>query len=567
MHDKNNNLIPPEDPFLMDEPPLLEENPEQLPSLALENLSAPEVASLRNPSPETESAAVPAPKADTIPAWEQTVFEEADSAPESISELIPELADLPGNVLEDVLKDPDASGASAEEPQAPVTPAAPEEDLSETQELSPMELAMATEHTQELPTEPEAPDDFQAAYEAAAKISPEAAAAPPQRIRTQIKGRPKRKKGYGFFGIPHLLATVVWLAIIVIIGTSLGRMIWVCAADVLAFGRESQKVTITITANDTIEDISNKLHEAGLVRYPGLFRLYADIAVDEGDIIPGSFEMDTLYDYHALVVQMGPASSNRSVVEDVLIPEGLNCRQIFELLEEYEICTVEELEAYAAGGELADYWFLEGVQRGDRYCLEGFLFPDTYDFYKNSTPREALGKLLSGFNYRFTEEVFSKLPALNERLSGMMRSKGCSEEYIAEHQLTLRDLLTVASLIEEETASTKENPVIASVIFNRLTEDQLYERYLNIDAALIYATGDSSKIDTGMDHPYNTYLNPGLTPGPISNPGLSSILAALEFEDTSYYYYVLNPETGVHQFSKTLEEHENWIAKFYPSEE
>ena len=381
------------------------------------------------------------------------------------------------------------------------------------------------------------------------------------------KGRPKRQKGYGFLGLPHLAATFVWLAIIVAIGTSLGRMIWVCAADVLAFGRTSSQVSVTITSNDTIDDIARKLHEADLVKYPGLFKLYASIAVDDGDILPGTFQMDTLYDYHALVVQMGPKSSNRSVVEDVLIPEGLNCRQIFELLEELEICTVKELEEYAANGEFSDFWFLEGVERGDKYCLEGFLFPDTYDFYAHSTPREALGKMLLGFEAKFTQEVYDQLPALNERLSAMMRAKGCSDEHIANNQLDLRELLTVASLIEEETASSKESPLIASVIYNRLTEDQVYERYLGIDAALIYATGDANNIDHSIDSPYNTRKNAGLPPTPISNPGMSSILAALDFENSSYYYYVLNPETQMHQFSKTMEEHEQWIAKFYPDNE
>ena len=377
------------------------------------------------------------------------------------------------------------------------------------------------------------------------------------------KGRPKRKKGYGLFGLPHLAATVVWLAIIVMIGTSLGRMLWVCAADVLAFGRESKQVTVTITTKDTIDDIAQKLHEAELIRYPEVFKLYAKLAVDEGDILPGTFQLDTIYDYHALVVQMGPKSSTREVVTDLLIPEGLNCRQIFELLEQNNVCTVEELEEYAASGEFSDFWFLEGVERGDKYCLEGFLFPDTYDFYEHSTPREALGKMLLGFEARVDkEQTLAALDALNQRLSTMMRSKGCSEEFIAEHQLGLRELLTVASLIEEETASSSESPMIASVIFNRLTEDQMYERYLNIDAAIIYATGDANNIDTSIDHPYNTYKNAGLTPGPISNPGLESIYAALEFEESPYYYYVLNPETGVHQFSKTLEEHEKWVEEF-----
>lgn len=392
---------------------------------------------------------------------------------------------------------------------------------------------------------------------------PEQSAPSPSRYHSPRKGRPKRKKGSGLFGIPHLIVTAVWLAIIVMAGTSLGRMLWVCAADVLAFGRESKQVTVTITSKDTIDDIAEKLHDAQLIRYPEVFKLYAKLAVDDGDILPGTFQLDTLYDYHALVVQMGPRSSTREVVEDLLIPEGLNCRQIFELLEQNNICTVAELEEYAANGEFAEFWFLEGVQRGDKYCLEGFLFPDTYDFYMGSTPREALGKMLLGFQARVNqEETLAALDALNQRLSGMMRAKGCSEAHISENQLTLRDLLTVASLIEEETASSKESPMIASVIFNRLTEDQLYERYLGIDAAIIYVTGDAENIDTSIDHPYNTYKYAGLTPGPISNPGLDSINAVLHFEESPYYYYVLNPETDMHQFSKTLQEHEQWVEKF-----
>lgn len=386
------------------------------------------------------------------------------------------------------------------------------------------------------------------------------------------KGRPKRKKGVGLLGIPHLLATLIWLMIIAAIGTSLGRMIWVCAADALAFGRESKKVTVTITKDDTNEDIANTLHEAGLIRYPGLFELYADLAVDEGEIVPGTYELDTIYDYMALVVQISNRSSSRETIE-VLIPEGLNCRQIFELLEEKKVCTVEELEEYAANGELADYWFLEGVARGDKYSLEGYLFPDTYEFYVGGSARHTLEKMLTGFDYRIKDEHVAMLPALNERLSAMMRKNGCSEEYIAANQMDLRDVLIVASLIEEETASVKESPNIASVIYNRLTQDQEYERYLGIDAATIYALGKHTDTltaeDLAIDSPYNTRLYAGLTPGPISNPGLESILSALNPEDTDYYYYVLNPESGLHDFSKTLEEHEKKAEKYaaYQSEE
>ena len=385
--------------------------------------------------------------------------------------------------------------------------------------------------------------------------------------RPPRKGRPKRKKGYGFFGIPHLIATAIWLMIIVSIGVSLGRMLWLCAADVLAFGREDKPVTVTIAATDTIDAIADKLHQKQLIRYPGLFKLYASIAVDEGEIATGTFTLNTMYDYHAIVNGMSSYSSFREVIEDVLIPEGYNCRQIFALLEEKGICPAADLEEYAANGEFQDFWFLEGIERGDKYCLEGYLFPDTYDFYAGSTPREALGKMLLGFQSRIEqEETLTKLAALNDRLSTMMRNNGCSDSYIKENQLGMKDLVIVASLIEEETSSAAESKTIASVIYNRLTQDQVYERYLGIDATILYALGEHKEEltadDLAIDSPYNTRIYAGLVPTPITNPGLNSLNAALDPEDTSYYYYVLNPATGTHQFSKTVEEHDKWRNEF-----
>ena len=384
--------------------------------------------------------------------------------------------------------------------------------------------------------------------------------------RPTRKGRPKRPKGYGLLGIPHMLATVVWLLLIVAIGVSMGRFLWVCAADVLAFGREEKIVTISVTTDDTMETIADKLQKAGLVKYPELFLLYADLTDAEEKITTGSFTLNTVYDYHALVNQMSPRSGNRVIIEDVLIPEGYNCRQIFALLEQKGICKAADLEEWAANGQLDDYWFLEGIERGDKYCLEGFLFPDTYDFYENSTPKAALEKMLDGFNYRFSEELYATLPALNDRLATMMRNNGKDEAYIAENLLDLRGLITVASLIEEETASATESHKIASVIYNRLYNWGSSPRFLNIDAAIFYALGEHKSAltseDLQIDSPYNTYVYQGLVPGPISNPGLDSIKAALDPENTSYYYYVLNPAEGRHDFSKTLEEHEKKADKY-----
>ena len=337
---------------------------------------------------------------------------------------------------------------------------------------------------QELPEEPAEPEpskdeiaeqeyrdsdgDFDAAEDAPA---PERKAS--GRQRPVKKGRPKKTRGEGLLGIPHILVTIVWLALIVVIGVTLGRMIWVCAADVLAFGRENKPVTITVYESDTMDSITDKLYDAGLIRYKSLFNFYADISHAEKKIDPGIYDLNTRYDYHALVNMMS-ASSTREVVEDLLIPEGYTCRQIFALLEENRICTAQDLSAYAANGALKDYWFLENVTRGDKYCLEGFLFPDTYDFYKNSSPREVLEKMLDNFDYRFSEEMRAQIDTLNAT--------------VTDGSFTVREVTIVASLIEKETASASESPRIAGVIYNRLFHWD-YPALLNIDAAIIYAAG------------------------------------------------------------------------------
>ncbi len=406
-------------------------------------------------------------------------------------------------------------------------------------------------------------EELEAAFSEASDKAPEEEATSDEEEEPIRKKRPKWKKGYGLLGIPHILVTAVWLAIVVAIGVTLGRMIWVIAADVLAFGKKDQVVTITIDDDDTLDDITNKLKDAGLIRYPGVFKLYADLTdvVEENAISPGTYDLNTMYDYNALVDSMHAYSPAREVVE-VMIPEGYSCAQIFALLEEKGVCTAAELEAYAATGELDEYWFLEGAERGDKYCLEGYLFPDTYKFYTNDDPERVLEKFLDDFDYRFTDLMKERITELNNHLTEIMAGNGYSEEQIQEKLITIRDVVIIASLIEKESADESESYKISSVIYNRLY-DWSYPPFLNIDAALVYVLNGKDVLteeDKQLDSPYNTYLYQGLVPGPIANPGLNSLNAALVPEDTDYYYYALDPDINKHHFSSTQSEHDNFLA-------
>ena len=184
------------------------------------------------------------------------------------------------------------------------------------------------------------------------------------------KGRPKRKKGYGLLGIPHMISTVIWLAITLAIGVSLGRVLWVCCADVMSFGKPEVTAYITVTEQDDIESVSQKLADANLIRYPGLFQKFAEITKKADRINVGTYELGSHLDYNAMINDRVYISLAREEVE-VVFPEGFNCAQFFRILENHGVCTVEELEDWAVNGELDDYWFLEGVERDDKYWLEG----------------------------------------------------------------------------------------------------------------------------------------------------------------------------------------------------
>ncbi len=377
------------------------------------------------------------------------------------------------------------------------------------------------------------------------------------------KVRPKGKKGYGFFGIPHLLSTGIWLALAVVVGISLGQLVWICAADVLAFGRPDQNITITITEQDTVDTVTDKLYEAGLIQYKTLFKLYAELANADEKISVGTFTLNTRYDYHALVSGLQATSTDRTTVE-VVIPEGYTCAQIFALLEEKGVSTVEILENYAATSEFASYEFLEGVERGHKYCLEGYMYPNTYEFYENDTPQRIFHKFLSSFADNVDEELLAYLDILNEKQAANMRKHGYSQSYIDENKLTLHDVITMASIVEKESARSDESYEVASVFYNRLAHPD-YPR-LDSDATVHYAIGDffgeikdlSPYLST--DSPYNTRKNGGLPPGPISNPGLSSIMASLSPAETNYYYFYLDPSAGMHLFAETYEQHKDNIA-------
>ena len=421
----------------------------------------------------------------------------------------------------------------------------------------PAELSEPESEADTIPEQAEVPvaplsEDEMVSIPAAEETAP---AVPKKTINYRKRQWKRRsKRGYGLLGIPHLISTAIWLALIFFIGISLGRTLWVSCADLMAFDKENRRVTITITHEDLqdIGAVADKLGRAELIRYPGLFKAFAEATGKAENISKGTFTLNSQLDYNAMINAMSDHGEAREVVE-IMFPEGYNCAQIFRLLEQKKVCSVSKLEQCVMSATAntpgkqgvlkTDYWFLEDVQWGNKYALEGYLFPDTYKFYTNDDPERVLQKFLDNFDSRFTDIMKEDLAALDERF-GL--------------HLSVHDVVTIASIIQKETSSASESYDIGSVFYNRLVNGDT----LGSDATVYYAIGDYfgekdelTSWDLETNSPYNTRIKTGLPPGAICSPGRESLYAALDPNNTNYYYFVYDSQAQKHLFSKTYEEH------------
>lgn len=358
--------------------------------------------------------------------------------------------------------------------------------------------------------------------------------------------------------MPGILKALLYVCLVLAASVLLAVFAWKCADEVCALTAEEAVVTVTVEADSSLNDITGMLAEKGLIEYEWLFNLYCLMSNAAEKIDPGTYELNTVYDYRALVYGMVETGENRAT-KTVTVPEGYELDDIFRMLEEMQVCDVVSLQE-AAANYAFDYWFLENLPYGDYRRLEGYLYPDTYEFYVDDTPENVLSKFLRNFNNKITVEMQTDLETLNEELRAIMAENGFMEAEIAASSLTFHDVVIVASLVEKETVGAAESGKIASVIYNRLCS-KLYP-CLNIDATIQYVLPERKDVLTNADKavisPYNTYTNAGLPVGPIANPGMTSLRAALYPVDTDFYFYALDP-SGVHHFSETVYEHQSYL--------
>lgn len=351
---------------------------------------------------------------------------------------------------------------------------------------------------------------------------------------------------------PRKKYSLRWLVAIVytvfVIGTSvlLASTIWAAIRDFTGLAKNDPPVEIQIRKGATVDEVVAQLEEKGLIEEPWLFRLYLKIAKAENTWKPGVYTMEAGGGYQGIKYQF-QFGGEREVVK-VTFPEGFTVLQMAERLESNGICSKSEfLRAVNQVDYSKEYDFIAAFAKVDedrrshrRYKLEGYLFPDTYNFYKNCSGELVVRKMLDNFN---------------QRVNTTMRTAAANSGYSVD------ELVTMASIVQGEAANKTDMIRVAQVILNRMEDPVTYPK-LQCDSTADYIKKILSKDAT--DPAYDTYQCDGLPAGAINCPGLDAFDAMVDPDEDmiGYYYFATDYSTGITYYSKTLQEHEATCKKY-----
>ena len=347
--------------------------------------------------------------------------------------------------------------------------------------------------------------------------------------------------------VTAIIKALVYIIAIVTVSVALAVFAISCANDVFAFGKEEKTVEVVIPDYVTSDELADILGEAGAINYPWLFRLYCDLK--DVDVSPaykfqsGSYTISTAMNYDTLMLSFVQTTSLTTV--RITFPEGATVDEIIALFEANGCSTREKfLECMETYDFTINYDFLSDIDMTGRYyLLEGYLYPDTYDFYTGRAPEYYLCRLLDQFAKVFRQSKFFEAA----------ESTG----------YTIDQLITIASIIEKEAYQQNDFDIVSSVIHNRLLNPATFPR-LECDSTIVYALSceagkrvtDITLEDLEMDNPYNSYQKDGLPPGPICNPSYNSIACAFDPADTDEkYYYFVSDKYGTMYYATTLKDH------------
>lgn len=305
-------------------------------------------------------------------------------------------------------------------------------------------------------------------------------------------------------------------------------------------------VTVTIPEGADAETIGNKLESAGAIESGELFQALVWLMDVEDQLSAGEYEFSR---GETALAAIDRIRRGQTAPLMVTVPEGLRFEEIGELLEKAGVVTADE---FRLAVNQRDYFSPAVAATPPGQSLEGFLFPATYGFSRVATGHDVVQQMLTAFE----EQALPKVPAAGR------------------FSRPLRDVITIASIVEREARVPEERPLIASVFLNRLAigmplqADPTVQYAVASNPASVQRYGwwkrELTSTDLLLPSPYNTYVNLGLPPGPIANPGLASIEAVVRPAQTSYLYFVARPD-GSHVFAQTLEEHTRNVCQLDPA--
>jgi UPF0755 protein len=296
---------------------------------------------------------------------------------------------------------------------------------------------------------------------------------------------------------------------------------------------------IEIAEGEGVKAIGQQLEDVQLVKNKYYFDYYVWKTGSKGKIKAGKYELKGTMTIPEIVqvLSLGEIVSNEV---KVTFPEGTNVQGMAEILTQKGFDGEIFLANVKSGmGISTDYAFLKSLPPNS--SLEGYLFPDTYIFFKDAKPEQIADRMLQNFD---------------EKMTSKMR------EDIQSQGRNIFDIVTMASILEKEVRTADDMKIASGIFWDRISVGMPLQSCATVAYALGVEKKQYSIADTQIPSPYNTYLVKGLPPGPIDNPGLNSILAAIHPTKTDYTYFLSDPATGKTVFSKTLEEHAANKAKY-----
>ena len=323
---------------------------------------------------------------------------------------------------------------------------------------------------------------------------------------------------------------LLYTILIIFIGAA-GMGLWFYQYMVTPVGTSHAQVAVWIKPGQGFFETIDQLQDVGLVKHPEKFRWLAYLQQYERRIRAGEYDLSPAMSPQTILKTL---VHGETILRKIVVPEGATMRKIDQLLEREALVSSSDFLVAATNPDLVAALGLEGT------TLEGYLFPETYYFPKGVTAGQVINKMVAQFQKVFEPAWFSRAQEMG---------------------FSVHEVITLASIVEKETAKAEERPRIASVILNRLKRNMRLESDPTVIYGLEHFDGNITRKDLNTATPYNTYRIKSLPPGPIANPGKDSIKAVLFSPEEPFLYFV-SKNDGSHHFSRTFSEHNRMVKKY-----